>query len=111
MESKNILVTGAAGFIGHKVCQFLLDRGDMVIGIDNMNDYYDVRLKEFRLFSLQKFSGFTFYKIDIENLTELRSLFKNHSFSTVFNIAARAGVRYSMENPWVYLRTNSEGTL
>ena len=76
-----------------------------------MNDYYDVRLKEFRLELLNKFSEFTFAKIDIENLNELKLLFQKYHVITVFNIAARAGVRYSMENPWVYLRTNSEGTL
>jgi len=111
LESKIILVTGAAGFIGHKVCQFILERGDVVVGIDNLNDYYDVRLKESRLQSLYKFPKFIFSKIDIENLYELRPLFEQYSFTTVFNIAARAGVRYSMENPWIYLRTNSEGTL
>lgn len=111
MGNKLVLVTGAAGFIGQKICQFLLERGDNVIGIDNLNDYYDVRLKEFRLQSLQKFPGFIFLKIDIENFLELRYLFSKHPFDTIYNIAARAGVRYSMENPWVYLRTNSEGTL
>lgn len=106
-----VLVTGAAGFIGHKVSEMLLERGDLVVGIDNMNDYYDVRLKEYRLSSLQKHPNFEFYRIDIENLEDLRKLFKGNSFRSVFNLAARAGVRYSMENPWVYMRTNAEGTL
>lgn len=111
MENNIVLVTGAAGFIGQKICQLILERGDKVIGIDNMNDYYDVCLKEFRLQKLQKFPRFTFYKIDIENFSELKLLFEKYEFSSIFNIAARAGVRYSMKNPWVYLRTNSEGTL
>lgn len=111
MVNTIVLVTGAAGFIGHKVCQFLLERGNYVVGIDNLNDYYDVRLKEYRLQILLNHSKFTFYKADVENFNELKSLFEKYSFSTVFNIAARAGVRYSMVNPWIYLRTNSEGTL
>lgn len=111
VEKRVQLVTGAAGFIGQKVSQLLLERGDIVIGIDNMNDYYDIRLKQYRLEILNGYSNFSFFEIDIENLDDLRPLFKKYNFSTVFNIAARAGVRYSMENPWIYLRTNSEGTL
>lgn len=111
MEKKIQLVTGTAGFIGQKVSQLLLERGDIVIGVDNLNDYYDISLKNYRLETLKKYPNFAFYKIDIENLSDLRLIFKKYKFSTVFNIAARAGVRYSMENPWIYLRTNSEGTL
>lgn len=106
-----ILVTGAAGFIASRVCEMLLEKGEQVVGLDNMNDYYDVRLKEHRLNKLMEFPNFTFYKADIESLDELRPIFEAHSFRSVFNLAARAGVRYSMENPWVYLRTNTEGTL
>lgn len=106
-----ILVTGAAGFIASRVCEMLLEKGEEVIGMDNMNDYYDVRLKEHRLKKLLAFPSFTFYKADIEILDELKAIFKAHQFRSVFNLAARAGVRYSMENPWVYLRTNTEGTL
>ncbi len=106
-----ILVTGAAGFIAHKVCQMLLERGDTVVGIDNMNDYYDVRMKQYRLDILKAYDNFSFQLMDIESLEAVRSLFASHKFKTVFNLAARAGVRYSMENPWVYLRTNAEGTL
>lgn len=106
-----ILITGAAGFIASRVCEMLLEKGEVVVGLDNMNDYYDVRLKEYRLNKLLKFPNFTFYKADIENLNELKTLFETHQFRSVFNLAARAGVRYSMENPWVYLRTNTEGTL
>jgi UDP-glucuronate 4-epimerase len=106
-----ILVTGAAGFIASRVCEMLLEKGEQVVGLDNMNDYYDVRLKEYRLKKLLKYPNFIFYKADIENLDELKTIFETHLFRSVFNLAARAGVRYSMENPWIYLRTNTEGTL
>lgn len=108
---KKVLVTGAAGFIAAKVCEFLLNDNVEVIGIDNLNDYYDVRLKEFRLQQLSSFKNFKFYKMDIENKEELRSLFKNNSFDIIYHLAARAGVRYSMENPGVYYSTNTLGTL
>lgn len=110
MENE-VLVTGAAGFIGSKVCEMLLDRGDKVVGIDNMNDYYDVSLKEYRLSKLEKYEKFIFYNGDIESLNDLGNIFSRYQFKTVFSLAARAGVRYSMENPWIYLRTNTEGTL
>ena len=106
-----ILITGAAGFIASRVCEMLLEKGEQVVGLDNMNDYYDVRLKEYRLNKLLTYPNFTFYKADIENLDELKPIFEAHAFRSVFNLAARAGVRYSMENPWVYLHTNTEGTL
>lgn len=106
-----ILVTGSSGFIASKVCEMLLDQGEQVVGLDNMNDYYDVRLKEYRLNKLIQYPNFTFYKADIENPQELRPIFEAHAFRSVFNLAARAGVRYSMENPEVYLRTNTGGTL
>ncbi len=106
-----ILVTGAAGFIASRICEMLLEKGEQVVGLDNINDYYDVRLKEYRLKKLLAYPNFTFYKVDIEILNELKPIFEAHSFRSVFNLAARAGVRYSMENPWVYLRTNTEGTL
>lgn len=106
-----ILITGAAGFIASRVCEMLLENGEQVVGLDNMNDYYDVRLKEYRLNKLLAYPNFTFYKADIENLDDLRPIFAGNSFRAVYNLAARAGVRYSMENPWVYLRTNAEGTL
>lgn len=108
---KKILVTGAAGFIASRVCEMLLEKGEQVVGLDNMNDYYDVHLKEYRLNKLLLFPNFKFYKADIEKLDELKPIFEAHQFRSVFNLAARAGVRYSMENPWVYLRTNAEGTL
>lgn len=108
---EKVLVTGAAGFIGAKVAEFLLERGDHVVGIDNMNDYYDTDMKEYRKSLLEKYAHFQFEVLDIENYNLLRALFKKNNFRTVFNLAARAGVRYSIENPWIYLRTNAEGTL
>jgi UDP-glucuronate 4-epimerase len=147
----NILVTGAAGFIGWKVCEFLLTKPDLVsndsmtiqvIGIDNLNDYYDVRLKQWRLGQLKKHPNFTFHHLDIEDYSSLKKLFESYStnssaaalasilslsrdhsqpkapfprdsapFAAVINLAARAGVRYSMENPFVYYTTNVMGTL
>ena len=113
--SKKFLVTGVAGFIASNVCRVLLDQGHQVTGIDNMNDYYDVRLKEWRLGQLLESSNannFSFRKLDIENHEVLRKLFEDvGGFDAVLNLAARAGVRYSMENPHVYLATNSKGTL
>jgi nucleoside-diphosphate-sugar epimerase len=108
---EKILLTGAAGFIGRKTAQVLLDQGFHVVGIDNMNDYYDVALKEHRLKDLQRNSEFVFLQGDIEDLCFLDSIFSGHAFAAVINLAARAGVRYSMENPHVYLTTNSHGTL
>lgn len=108
---KCVLVTGAAGFIASRTCELLLEQGVEVIGIDNVNDYYDVNLKEFRKESLQKYSNFTFYKVDIEVKSELEVIFSKHKFDIVYNLAARAGVRYSMENPSVYVSTNVQGNL
>jgi len=108
---QTFLVTGCAGFIGWKVSEKLLERGYKVIGVDNLNDYYDVKVKDYRLKSLKKHSNFSFYQVDIENLEGLREVFKENSFDCVINEAARAGVRYSMENPYVYFTTNVLGTL
>lgn len=105
------LVTGAAGFIASRTASFLLEDGHEVIGIDNLNDYYDVNLKYHRLGKLEGQKNFTFYKLDIENQKELADLFSKHKFDAVLNLAARAGVRYSMENPDVYMTTNAMGTL
>jgi Nucleoside-diphosphate-sugar epimerases len=108
---KTILLTGAAGFIGWKTAEFLLKEGYKVIGVDNLNNYYDVRLKEYRKKDLEKYENFKFYPVDIENLQALEILFNDYKFDVVINLAARAGVRYSMINPYVYMTTNANGTL
>lgn len=134
----NVLVTGAAGFIGSKTVEFLLNDGHRVIGVDNLNDYYDVRLKYYRLSeifrileepgihskwlsaassgvtpadSLIDTPNFRFGNIDIESAESLESFTSSENIDVVINLAARAGVRYSMEHPHVYLSTNAEGTL
>jgi UDP-glucuronate 4-epimerase len=107
---KKVLLTGVAGFIGAKTAQRLVARGIEVVGIDNLNDYYDVKLKKLRLSQLSS-SAFTFVELDIENRSALNELFKQHKFDAVFNLAARAGVRYSMENPSIYMSTNAQGSL
>ncbi len=111
MQAKTVLLTGAAGFIGWKTAEILLEKGYSVIGIDNMNKYYDVRLKEWRIRQLEKHPNFKFFEVDIENIGALKVLFDSFDFDYVVNLAARAGVRYSMENPHVYMQTNAQGTL
>ncbi len=108
---KKILVTGAAGFVGSKVSENLLDKGHKVVGIDNMNDYYDPALKRWRLERLEKNANFIFYRVDIENFDALRVVFEREGPESIINEAARAGVRYSMENPFVYMTTNAIGGL
>jgi len=108
---KKILVTGVAGFIGSKVSELLLKDGYNVIGIDNLNNYYDIKLKMWHLENLKKSNNFKFYQVDIENYNDLKLIFQEHYPKAVINLAARAGVRYSLENPFVYLSTNSGGTL
>lgn len=103
------LVTGCAGFIASRVTALLIQQGHSVVGVDNMNDYYDVSLKQHRLDSLTN-DRFQFHQMDIEGTSEVRALFEQ-PFDAVINLAARAGVRYSMENPHVYVRTNTIGTL
>ncbi|MCX5850080.1 MAG: SDR family NAD(P)-dependent oxidoreductase [Deltaproteobacteria bacterium] len=107
----NILITGAAGFIGSKTSQKLLENGENVVGVDNINDYYDKRLKHHRLKTLKQFPNFTFFKVNIENRKSLSDVFLNHKIDAIINLAARAGVRYSINNPDVYLTTNVHGTL
>ena len=107
----NILLTGAAGFIGSKVSEMLLRENYEVIGIDNINGYYDIKLKLWRLNNLKKYNNFKFYRMDIENYKSLKSLFQKYHIDAVINLAARAGVRYSLENPFIYLSTNSGGNL
>jgi UDP-glucuronate 4-epimerase len=107
----HLLVTGCAGFIGWRVSKKLLGEGHQVVGIDNLNDYYDVRLKQYRLEDLKAHKNFIFYQGDIENLEFLEGVFKKYSFDGVINEAARAGVRASLQNPFVYFTTNALGTL
>lgn len=106
-----VLVTGCAGFIASKVSQQLLDEGVEVVGIDNMNDYYDVKLKNFRLKALSQNKKFHFIQGDVEDLNCLKTIFTKHKLDSIYHLAARAGVRYSMEHPEVYLSTNVLGTL
>ncbi len=108
---QTIFVTGVAGFIASKTAELLLEQGQKVVGVDNINDYYDVKLKNYRLNKLKEYPNFDFYKIDIENLNELDEIFSKYQIETIINLAARAGVRYSIENPHVYVSTNISGTL
>jgi nucleoside-diphosphate-sugar epimerase len=110
-KMRKILLTGAAGFIGSKVSEMLLEGGYNVIGVDNLNNYYDKKLKLWRLDSLKKNNNFKFYQVDIENYGDLKSIFQEYFPEAVINLAARAGVRYSLENPFIYLSTNAGGTL
>jgi UDP-glucuronate 4-epimerase len=107
----NVLVTGAAGFIGYHVSRKLLERGDQVTGIDNMNDYYDVSLKQSRLSMLEPYDEFTFVRGDIAGRELMEELFRQNSFDMVVNLAAQAGVRYSLINPHSYIDSNIQGFL
>jgi dTDP-4-dehydrorhamnose reductase len=104
-----VLVTGAAGFIGMHVARQLLERGDEVIGIDNLNDYYDVRLKQARLAQLAPYSNFRFVKLDIADTAGVTELFRKERFDGVVHLAAQAGVRYSLTNPHAYMQSNLVG--
>ena len=107
-----ILLTGAAGFIGFHVAKALLDRGDRVLGIDNVNDYYDVRLKEARLDRLRIYPGFDFAKLDVADRDGILTLVEGHrDLRSIIHLAAQAGVRYSLENPYAYVDANVMGTL
>ena len=105
----HILVTGAAGFIGFHTSNKLLARGDTVVGLDNLNDYYDVNLKKARLALLEAQPGFTFAKIDLQVREAVAAVFAQHRFDAVINLAAQAGVRYSLENPHAYIDSNVVG--
>ncbi len=104
-----ILISGAAGFIGNELAIRLLDRGDEVVGIDNLNDYYEVSLKQARLKRVEDHPHFEFIRLDIADRQGMRELFARHSFDAVVNLAAQAGVRYSLENPDAYVDANLVG--
>ena len=108
---KTVLVTGCAGFIGWKVSEKLLGENVAVVGVDNVNDYYDTKLKLWRLDQLKKNNQFAFHQRDIGTFQEVKTIFSNHQLDAVINLAARAGVRASVEDPWAYLETNTKGTL
>ena len=101
-NQQTTFVTGAAGFIGFHTARSLLEKGDSVIGIDNLNTYYDVSLKKARLEKLISHHNFTFYHKDINNLDALKKIFSNNHIDRICNLAAQAGVRYSMQNPFTY---------
>ena len=104
-----VLVTGAAGFIGSHLAIKLLERGDNVIGIDNLNDYYDVNLKKARLERVRKFKNFTDIRVDINDRNSIKEVFGKYKPQRVINLAAQAGVRYSLENPYAYIDSNIMG--
>jgi len=104
-----ILITGSAGFIGSMLSIKLLERGDEIVGIDNHNDYYDPKIKDDRLELLIKYKNYKHYKIDLNDNKKLSEIFKIHKFQKVVNLAAQAGVRYSIENPLAYINSNIVG--
>lgn len=106
---KKILITGAAGFIGYHLAKKLLENGREVVGLDNLNDYYDPQLKRCRLSQLQEFSRFVYSPLDMADRQGIPELFQKHSFDAVVNLAAQAGVRYSLINPHSYVDTNLVG--
>jgi len=106
-----ILITGTAGFIGYHLAKLFLEKGDEVVGIDNFNDYYDVSLKGDRNRILEEYENFKLYRLDISNLEELQQVFQDNKFDKVCHLAAQAGVRYSLENPYAYVDSNQVGFL
>ena len=106
----NYVVTGAAGFIGARTAELLIQDGHTVVGIDNLNDAYDPRMKDYRLNRLQSMDGFTFHKLDISDKAVIDA-FKDQRFDGVIHLAARAGVRASVDNPWIFVESNVTGTL
>lgn len=111
MNAQKTLVTGAAGFIGFHMSLRLLEAGHTVVGLDNLNDYYDVRLKEARLSLLIKYPSFHFEKVDLVDKSAVDAAFARHNFQDVVHLAAQAGVRYSIQNPYAYLDSNLTGFL
>ena len=104
-----VLITGASGFIGFHLTELLLKNNFKVIGIDNMNDYYDISLKKARLDILKKYDKYTFYKMDLKDKEDIDKIFEKYRFDYVINLAAQAGVRYSIENPYAYVDSNLIG--
>jgi UDP-glucuronate 4-epimerase len=104
-------VTGAAGFIGFHLSRRLLEKGESVVGVDNLNEYYDVSLKKARLEILKSFENFIFHKEDIQNIKALKDIFSQHRVDIICNLAAQAGVRHSLKDPFSYQRSNLEGFL
>ena len=102
-----ILVTGGAGFIGSSVAKSLIDRGDEVVIVDNLNDYYDPELKNSRLEQLNKYNNFKFQKVDLKDKLQVDKIFETYQPTHVINLAAQAGVRYSVENPQAFINTNT----
>ena len=109
LKYQKVLVTGAAGFIGFHLAKRLLADGYQVVGVDNMNPYYDISLKEARLEDLKKEASFRFFQIDLCDRSQLEDLFSKQGFEVVVNLAAQAGVRYSLENPYAYVDSNLVG--
>lgn len=107
----NYLIAGCAGFIASRVAEKLLYQGHRVIGVDDLNNYYDIRLKEWRLKKLQSSEAFTFFRENVADYPAMERLFRNYKLDAVLNLAARAGVRASVEDPWTYYDTNVTGTL
>ena len=103
------IVTGSAGFIGHALCEKLLKRGDNILGIDNHNDYYDPRIKDARIERLTKYTNYKHFKVDLSDRQNLDKVFRESKIKKVVNLAAQAGVRYSMENPLAYVNSNIVG--
>jgi len=110
-NNPTILVTGAAGFIGFHLSRKLLETGNRVVGVDNLNEYYDVSLKKARLDLLRPYEDFVFYREDIQNLSGLKEIFHKHSIGRICNLAAQAGVRHSLKDPFSYQKSNLEGFL
>jgi len=108
-SNEAILVTGSAGFIGFHLSKRLLETGYAVVGVDNLNPYYDVNLKRARLDILESHDNFSFYESDIQDLQGLKDIFKQHQITKICNLAAQAGVRYSLEDPFSYQKSNIEG--
>jgi UDP-glucuronate 4-epimerase len=111
MKMENVLVTGAAGFIGYHLSKYLLDSGIAVVGMDNLNPYYDVGLKKARLGQLSGYSRFSFHQLDLSDTPGMEKLFRENDFDVAVHLAAQAGVRYSIENPRAYIDSNLVGTL